>query len=171
MKFDEGIINYAVYKNGEENCGIAEVTLPDIARITQEIKGAGIMGTFNSPVMGSFEAMTMTLNFRTPRKEQFSLLRQGEHLIDLRAAQQVRDTVTGEIKAVPVKHIMKVTAVKHSNGKVATASTADGSGEYAVSYYATYIDGEKLLEIDIFNNVCVIDGVDEMAAVRSALGK
>ena len=35
-----------------------------------------------------------------------------------------------------VKHIMKVKPKKTALGKVAAASTADVSGEYAVSYYA-----------------------------------
>ena len=55
--------------------------------------------------------------------------------------------------------------------KIPTAATADASGEYSVSYFATYIDGKKTMEIDIANFICIINGVDELAAVREALGK
>ena len=56
-------------------------------------------------------------------------------------------------------------------GKVAAASTADVSGEYAVSYYAMYLDGSKVTEIDPLNFVCIINGKDYLKDVRKALGK
>ena len=70
-----------------------------------------------------------------------------------------------------VKHIMRVKPKKTALGKVAAASTADVSGEYAVSYYAMYMDGKKVTEIDPLNFICMINGTDFLAAVRKALGK
>ena len=171
MKHDEAIINYAVYENGTELLGHAEVTLPELSKVTAEIKGAGLSGTINAPIAGHFEAMTMTLNFRVPTKQQYALFQSGNHTIDLRAAQQRRDQTTGIVETVNVKHVLTVTPIKLAPGKIAPASTADGSGEYAVTYYATYIDGQKVLEIDIANFVAYINGVDELASVRKALGK
>ena len=40
----------------------------------------------------------------------------------------------------------------------------------AVTYYKLEIDGRVMYEIDMVNAVRVIDGVDQLAAERSALG-
>ena len=78
---------------------------------------------------------------------------------------------TSQTNITSVKHIMKVKPKKTALGKVASASTADVSGEYAVSYYAMYLDGKKVTEVDPLNFICMINGTDYLAEVRKALGK
>jgi P2 family phage contractile tail tube protein len=170
-KVNESVINFAVYEAAKEYYGMAEVTLPEISNMTEEIKGAGIAGTFESVVLGHLEAMSLTLNFRTLVKDAITLLEPRDHTIDLRAAQQSKDTVSGKTVVTPVKHVMVVKPKKLSPGKVAPASAADASGEYAVTYWATYIDGDKVLEIDILNFIYKVNGTDYLAEVRTALGK
>lgn len=170
-KINEAVINFQVYENATEYYGMAEVTLPEISNITNEVKGAGISGTFESVVLGHLEAMSLTLNFRTLVRDAIALLEPRDHQIDLRVAQQDKDTVSGQTKVVALKHILVVKPKKLSPGKVAPASPADASGEYAVTYWATFIDGKKSLEIDILNFIYFVNGVDYLADVRKALGK
>ena len=170
-KINETIINFQVYENSTEYYGMAEVALPEISNITNEVKGAGISGTFESVVLGHLEAMTLTLNFRTLVKDAIALLEPRDHQIDLRVAQQDKDTVSGQTKVVAVKHVFVVKPKKLNPGKVAPASPADASGEYAVTYWATFIDGKKSLEIDILNFIYYVNGTDYLADVRKALGK
>ena len=66
---------------------------------------------------------------------------------------------------------MRVRPKKLAPGKVAVASPADASGEYAITYYAIYKNGVKKVEIDQLNFVYYVDGVDYLADVRAALGK
>ncbi len=66
---------------------------------------------------------------------------------------------------------MKVMPKKFSPGKLAAASAADASGEYAVSSYTLYLDGQKVIEIDPLNFIYTINGTDYLADVRKALGK
>ena len=47
---------------------------------------------------------------------------------------------------------------------------SNGSGEYAVRYWATYIDGKKVREVDQLNFICYVNGTDYLADVRKALG-
>lgn len=170
-KVNEAIINFQVYENATEYYGMAEVGLPEISFITNEVKGAGISGTFESVVLGHLEAMTLTLNFRTIVADAIALLEPRDHQIDLRVAQQDKDTVTGQTKVVALKHIFVVKPKKLNPGKVAPATPADASGEYATTYWATFIDGEKVLEIDILNFIYFVNGKDYLADVRRALGK
>ena len=151
-KIDETVIGFAVYEDATEYIGISEVTLPEISNITEEISGAGIGG-------------------KTVTNNAIKLHEPRQHNIDLRAAQQQKDTVKGTTEVVSVKHILVVTPKKLNPGKVATAAAAEVSGEYAVSYYATYIDGKKKLEIDPLNYIYYVNGKDYLADVRKALGK
>ena len=45
MKVENGVTNFAVYEDATEYYGMAEVTLPEIASLAEEVKGAGISGT------------------------------------------------------------------------------------------------------------------------------
>ena len=56
-------------------------------------------------------------------------------------------------------------------GKLAPATTADASGEYAVSYLAGYVDGKKELEVDPTNYIFIMNGKDYLEDIRKALGK
>lgn len=170
-RIDESVINFAVYEDGNEFYGMAEVTLPEISNITQEIKGAGISGTFESVVIGHLEAMSLTLNFRTVQQSAIRLLEPRNHTITLMVAQQESDTVKGTKIVRGLKHVLIINSKKLAPGKVAPASPAEASGEYGVTYYATYIDGKKVLEIDILNFIYFVNGTDYLADVRKALGK
>lgn len=170
-KIDELVVNYAIYENATEYLGTTEVELPDIAFLTEEISGAGIGGKVEDIIMGHIEAMSTTFSFRTVTAAAAKLMTPKVHKIDLRVAQQRANTRTSETDISKVKHIMKVKPKTTKLGKVSAASTADVSGEYAVSYYAMYIDGKCMTEIDPYNYICKINGVDYLAAVRKALGK
>ena len=168
---DQAIINFAVYEDGSEYVGLAKATLPDLTALTQSISGAGIAGNVEAVIVGHFDAMTLGLNFRTTTKQSIKLSEPRRHTIDLRVAQQDENTTKGEIEVTKVKHILVVIPKTDKGGSVAPASQGDGSGEYAVRYWATYIDGKKVREIDPLNFICNINGTDYLAEVRSALGK
>lgn len=170
-KVDETVIGYTVYEDATELVGISEATLPEISNIVEEISGAGIGGKIEAVVTGMVEAMTLTLNFRTVTNYAISLAEPRVHNIDLRAAQQERDTKSGAVKIVRVKHLLSVIPKKLNPGKLATATAAEVSGEYAVQSFATYIAGKKVLEIAPLDYIYYVNGTDYMAPVREALGK
>lgn len=168
---DQSVINFAVYEDGSEYVGMAKATLPDLTALTQSVSGAGIAGNIEAVIVGHYDAMTLGLNFRTTTKQSIKLSEPRKHQIDLRVAQQEEDTTKGEIATKAVKHILVVIPKSDKGGSIAPASPTDGSGEYSVRYWATYIDGKKYREIDPLNFKCYINGVDYLADTRSALGK
>ena len=170
-RINESVINFQVYENATEYYGMAEVGLPEISSIVNDVKGAGISGTFESVILGHLEAMTLTLNFRTLVRDALQLLEPRDHQIDLRVAQQDKDTVSGKTVVTALKHVFVCKPKSLNPGGVAPASAADASGEYAVTYWATFIDGRKTLEIDILNFIYFVNGTDYLAEVRQALGK
>lgn len=170
-KVDETVIGFAVYEDATEYYGMSEVTLPEISNLTEEISGAGMGGKVEAVILGAIEAMTTTLNFRTVTKNAIKLHEPREHKIDLRVAQQNKNTTKGVTEVGRVKHLLTLMPKKLNPGKVATASAAEVSGEYATTYFATYIDGKKMLEIDPLNYIYFVNGKDWLADVRKALGK
>ena len=169
--FDESVINFAVYEDSVEYVGMAGVTLPNLAAIVQTLSGAGIAGNVEVPVLGHYDVMSLTLNFRTTTEHSVRLSEPRRHNIDLRMAQQIEDTVAGEVKVQSIKHVLVVVPKTDTGGTVARAAPTNGSGEYSVRYWATYIDGAKVREIDPLNFICEVNGVDYLADVRKAIGK
>ena len=105
MKIENGVTNFAVYEDATEYYGMAEVTLPEITQISEEVKGAGIAGTFDGTFVGHLEAMSLTLNFRSVTTDAIKLAEPRKHQLDLRAAQQSWDNSTGRYVQQAVKHV------------------------------------------------------------------
>lgn len=142
--------------------------MPDLSFSTEKITGAGIIGEVEEIMIGRMSAMTVTFNFRTITAAAVKLLQPYVHTIDLRVAQQQIDT-NGNNSVAAVKYILKVKPKKLSLGKIESATKADVSGEYAVTYYALYINNEKVTEIDPFNCICKINGTDYLSSVNNVL--
>lgn len=168
---DQSNVNFAVYEDGTEYMGMASVGMPTLTSLTQSISGAGIGGNIEAIIMGHFDAMELTLNFRTTTPQSIKLSEQRRHQIDLRVAQQYEDPVSNEINAVSEKHVLVVMPKTHNVGNIAPASPSNGSGTYAVRYWATWINGQLVREIDPMNFKCMINGTDHLAQFRKALGK
>ncbi|MCX4326452.1 MAG: phage major tail tube protein [Lachnospiraceae bacterium] len=171
-RVDETVIGFAVYEDTVEYLGISEATLPEISNIVEEISGAGINGKYESPILGQIEPMTLTLNFRVVTRNAIKLFEPRRHEITLMAAQQNQDPTKGNVGVTSVKHVLIINPKKLNPGKLATASAADVSGEYSVTYYAMYADGKKMLEIDPINYIFYVNGQDDRwEQIRKALGK
>lgn len=171
MKQPEAYIDFEVYEDSVNLIGVSKATLPDVAFLTQSITGAGITGNVEAVLIGMMDVMTLTLNFRSVTDAATKLMSPRKHQLDLRVAEQYWDTVDVSKEIWADKYVMVVVPKKTAVGAVAPASAADVSAEYAVYYYAGYKDGKILFEIDPFNQICNIDGVDYLADVRKALGK
>ncbi|MEG1513804.1 MAG: phage major tail tube protein [Clostridia bacterium] len=167
----EAYIDFEVYEDSVNFVGISKATMPDIAFLTQTMTGAGIAGNVDAVLTGMTEAMNLKLEFRSPNGAAVSLMKPVKHNIELRIAEQHWDTVAVAKTIAADKYVMVVMPKKLSVGSIAPASAADSSGEYSVYYYAGYKDGKVIWEIDPFNYICAIDGVDYMSDVREALGK
>lgn len=171
MLHPEAYIDFEVYEDAKNLIGVAQASLPDISFMTASITGAGVSGTVETPLAGMLDAMTLTLNFRSVTDAAVSLASPKKHNIDLRAVGQHWDTNAVDKKMWVDKYVMTIFPKKFAPGTIAPASASDASGEYSVYYFAAYKDGERLIEIDPFNQICFINGVDYLADVRKALGK
>lgn len=169
---DSGIINFAVYENGSEYLGLANVQLPDQVNKKQTVNGAGIPGDIEVPVPGHKDAMSSKFTFTDVNKNTYKICETRRHLIDLRAAHEDYDGTTGTIKTVAYKYVMEVIPTGRTNGTVAPASMQGASVDFSVLSIKEYVDGVLVSDYEPLNFKDIdASGVDRLAAVRSALGK
>ena len=124
----EKLINFKVYQDGNDLVGIADVQLPSLDAMTETVKGAGIAGEFDSPVLGHFGSMETVLNWRTLEKRNIRLAMQTGVNLDLRGAQQIYDSASGKYKVGNVKCVVRGVPKKTELGKLdvgATTGTAN----------------------------------------------
>lgn len=166
----EKLINFRVFENGVDLLGIADVELPSLDAMTETVKGAGIAGEVESPVLGHFGSMSLKINWRTLVRSVAHLAQQRSHNLDLRGAIQVLNAGAGEYRVVPLKVVVRCIPKKTELGKLDVGAKSDAANEFEVVYLKVTLDGKKLMEIDKFNYICEIDGVDSLKDVRRALG-
>lgn len=163
-------INYRVYKDGSNLLGIATVDLPDLAYMTDTISGAGIAGEIETPVLGHFQAMSLTLNWRTVNSDAINLLRSDGATLTLRAAQQNLDNATNQLTPIGLKITVKTLPKTTGLGSIEVANSSSSTTELEISYIKIEHNNEQILEIDKLNFICKIGDTDTLADVRSLLG-
>ncbi|MCP4747301.1 MAG: phage major tail tube protein [Desulfobacteraceae bacterium] len=166
----EKIINCRVYLDNEVLIGFADAQLPSLEAMTDTIKGAGIAGEVESPSIGHYKPMTVTLNFRSVTDSFAGLAAQKAHSLDIRGAMQVYDAGAGSYKIESVKVMLKAITKKIDLGKLNAGEAQENSFEGEVVYLKLLIDAKEKIEIDKYNFISKVDGVDQLAEVRSALG-
>ena len=169
---DTGIINFAVYENGSEYLGLANATLPDKVNKKQTVNGAGIAGDVDVPVVGNYDAMSLKLTFTDVNDHTYKICTAGRRIITLNAAHEQYNSTKGEIEIVPHKYVIEALKTGRTNGTVAPASMQGASVDFSVLSLKEYINGELVEDFDPINFKDIdASGTDNLAAVRSALGK
>lgn len=166
----EKMTKFKVYSDDGDLLGIADGNFPSLEFITTEIKGAGIAGTIDSPGGGMFSSIVVTLNWRTTSRDVFTLAAPVGHTIDMYAEQLSWDAGRGVYKSSRFHVYMKALTKKFDIGKLADMESQEGSTEHEVYYMKIDIDGVEQLEIDKFNYIYKVQGVDYLADTRRALG-
>lgn len=164
-------INFKVYDSeSNELLGIAEVNLPEVTAMSETISGAGLAGEVDMPVIGHIQAMSATLNWRTLTKEATRLNAPKAHKLDLRGSVQNYDPGNGTKGTYAVKHSVVVIPKNLNLGNLNVGTTADTASEFELPYIKTLIGNEEVLELDKFNYIYRVHGVDYLESVRRDLG-
>lgn len=165
-----GHIDYLMYKHGGELIGVAKVTMPPIKYKTVNATGAGVMGEVTIPLAGMIDPMTVSIDFSSVTDAIVQLGTNEWHDVALYVANQYFDSENRTEELERVRFEMSIRPTEINQGTIQTASAADASGTYSVCRYAVYKSGQKVIEIDQFNQIHEVNGVDNAAKVRQALG-
>lgn len=164
------LTNAKIYNDGDELFGVGDVEVPTFEYMTETLTGLGIGGETDVPVLGHFKSFTSKIKWNAPTEKTFELLKPKAHHLDVRGNIQEYDAGTGEYANKAFKMIMRGTPSKGSSGKVEAGKKMEGESEFNVSYVKLWIGGNEVMEVDIFNFICKINGEDSLDEVRKNMG-
>lgn len=165
----EIINNYNVYHNGNVMVGVSgSVTLPSLDAITEEVSGAGILGTYETSVVGMYGSLEQEVPFRILDTDVFSLMNPSE-LVDLTFRASAQSTVksTGAIDYKGMRVVERGRLKSFTPGKLELGKQMDANLKLELLYILIEIGGKTMLEYDKLNSVFTVNGVDLLAKVRS----
>lgn len=166
MSLPRHLRNFNVFIDGRGFAGRAdEVTLPALAIATEEHRAGGL----DSPVEVDMGMELMELSIVLSDYDEsviagFGLLGRGVP-ITLRGAIQRQGE---EAQAVVVRALAGLKSRDPGTWQAGSKQTTTLT--YSVRKYAEAINGVELVNIDIENMVRVINGVDQLASQRAAIG-
>jgi len=167
----EKLAAFRVYLDGDTDLlGVADIQLPSFDFQTDTVSGAGILGEYESPNIGHTASMKFTLNWRTITKNFFSFLESDSIRLDCRAPFQQYDAGKAEYDLLVTRVVVQGITTKADLGKLETGAKSDSSIELEVKYIKIEIDGKPAVEYDKENYKFVVNGVDRMSKLRTALG-
>ena len=170
MIYPNGHVDYMMYKNGGALIGVGKITMPPIKYKTVAVTGAGLMGDATIPLASMIEAMTVQIEFTSVTDAAVELGSNEWHDVAVYVAEQYFDSVNRTEEIEQTRFEMSIRPTEINQGTIQTASAADASGTYSVCKYTVYKNGAKVIDIDQFNQVHEINGVDNAALVRKAMG-
>ncbi|CDX01300.1 Phage tail tube protein FII-like protein [Desulfitobacterium hafniense] len=167
----EKLNDFRIYINGSTDLkGTADLQLPSFESMTETVSGAGIAGEYESPNIGHFSSMKFTINWKMITGELTEFLKPEVMMIDCRLANQEYNAVQGKHEFKANRVVVKGIPTTNDLGKAEKGSTYDGSSEIEVLYIKVQRDGKTLVELDKINYIYIVDGVDYMVKLRTALG-
>ena len=146
---------------------VSEISLPKLSRKMEEYRAAGMSGPVK--VDFGFEAIEMEWTiggWSLAALRDFGV--STHNGVQLRFTGACQNEDTGEISAVEI-----IVRGRHSEIDMGTAKAGEDTEHKfttACSYYKLVLDNEILYEFDFVNGIEIIDGKDQRADIRSALG-
>lgn len=161
----------AIYKDGIGLLGVGSIEMPDFEFLTESIAGLGIAGEVDAPVVGHMKSMTVKIKWNTCNPTATSLLAPEAHQLEIYASVQVYDAGSGTYEHQPVKVVIKSPPKKVGIGKMEPGKKMEPETELEVYYLKLWQNGQEMAEVDKFNYIFSVLGVDYLARVRANLGK
>lgn len=163
----EVLSNCAAFIDGVSFAGeVPTLTLPKLTKKTDDYQGGGMSAPIEMGLgLEKLEAAWTTNGVRRESLKYFGLADQTACNAVFRAAYK---GLKGSVKAVIVTLRGAVKEVDMGDWK--PGDKAEIKHAMSVTYYKLEIDGRVMYEIDPLNMIQVVDGVDQLASERSALG-
>lgn len=163
----ETLKNFQSFVDGRGYAGIVEkVTPPKMTLLTEEHRAGG-MDMPDDIDMG-MEKPTMSMVFaeyNADVNKQFGVIRNGDLSFTLRGAME-RDG--GGVTPIVINARGRITEI--DNGDWEAGKKTQMTVNMSLRYYKLTIGGDVIHEIDSVNMIRIINGEDQLAAHRDAIG-
>lgn len=160
--------HFNVFNDGNNFQGmVSEITLPKLTRKMEDYRASGMNGTIK--LDHGQEAMSMEATYGGL---MMSVLKQW----GIQTHDGVQMRFAGAYQAEGSKTYDAVEVVirgRHSEFDFGNAKPGDDTPfkvKTELSYYKLIINGEDIIEIDVINMIEKVNGVDLLAAARTAIG-
>ena len=168
----EVLNDFRVYEEGSDNClGVAKVELPSESVMTQTVKGVGIAGEVEAPVIGHYSSMETKLTWNTPTETTHRLTGGRGVRLEVGGAIQCWDSGKDKYVIVPTRAVIRGRAKSKENGTYESGNTIDATNTIETTYLKLEQDGKVVREIDKYAyKDSISDGTDFLGDVRATLG-
>lgn len=161
--FPEVINNFNVYNDANRVVGTTgEIKIAQLQAITATVSGAGILGEYNTSVVGMFQSMSQELPFRMVDRDFFSMLNTGEQSkVVLRSSVQQRNRQSGgTLSTQSMRLVYRGHPTAADFGTVKKGDLMNASITLEVTYILVELGGAVMLELDKLNSVYKVCGKD-----------
>lgn len=164
----EVINDFNLYLSGSKLIGTTgEVSLPDFEAITATMSGNGILGEYETPVVGHFSAMEQEIPFRCFNADYFKLLDQTKAIeLTLRGAIQTVDKSTHSTGEMGMRVVFRGRCKKFTPGTVKQREAMECSTTLDLTFIMIEMDGTERVRLDKINGEYKIDGKDMLAKIH-----
>ncbi len=158
--------NFNLFVDGRGYAGRAEeVTPPKLTIKTEEIRAGGMDAPISVDLgMEKLECQFVLIEYDPELLKQFGLVSGNSVQLTLRGA------LVDETSTTPMVIGLRGMFTEVDMGKFKAGDKSTLQCTVACRYYSLDIGGNRLIEIDVDNMTRVIDGTDQLAAVREAIG-
>lgn len=170
MRIPNQLNNYSIWFQGNRFIGMADVTMPNLQNMTDELKGAGLGGIINFPVVAHYQDWALVMNFHTITPEGVELMRQDGLKLEALAGMQYLDPGQHKIYIGSWRFAMAVLPRGFDLGKFEVGTKEVNAIEMCVTYIKATLDGKIMFEKDKINLVDRVLETDYARAIRSAIG-
>ncbi len=171
MIHPDKLINFAAWGDEEDLLGIADITLPNLTLLKETLKGAGLLGEFETGVPGHYGSLKTQFTWRQATKQASRLAHPDGMLLTLRAATQGIDSGSYKLAKIPIVIVTRPFASDMQLGKFDPATAMGTTTEVENLYFKYSYNNEVIHEIDKLNGKAIINGVDVMSEINAILGR
>lgn len=161
--------NFNSYGSGHKYVGVSsEVTLPNFEYLTETIDGAGIAGEIEEAIEGAFGSLETETTFQNISQEYFDFITETGQ-ITYRGSMQVLNTATQTNDYESIVVVTKGKVKSFDLGSLKKGGKGEPKAVREITYIKITIGGSAVLELDKYNMVWKLNGVDKLQKVRSQI--
>ncbi|MBS6789976.1 MAG: phage major tail tube protein [Megasphaera sp.] len=157
-------------ESGSTLYGVAKLELPDFKSITQTVKGVGVGGEIEAPVLGQFESMETKISHNINSEWNLKLVGGQAVALEARGANQYWDSAANKYIIDTIRVVIRGRSKAMSGGSWEPASTVDSDNTIETTYIKYEVNGKTILEVDKYANKFIAGGEDLTQQIRKALG-
>jgi Bacteriophage tail tube protein len=171
MLWPQKVANFSIFRDSVYMLGVADVTMPNLANLTDAWKGSGLGGETDVPIQAHFQPFSVVLNWHVLTEEAASLAAQDGLNLDCWADYQHHNSATNKISHVGWRYFLATLPKGLDLGTLEVGVSNGAATELECVAVRILREDREILAYDKENLVCRVRGVDYAARIRQVIGR